>query len=157
MRRWASSWARDATSFSAAGSLLPPRPAPSAMSAHATLLQRGGLASGIAVSERAIQRSNAVAEDVAGAAGPSAEPEPTLVTFSNDEDPNATVIKLCGRNETALLMQLTAVFIGNELTVSSANINTDAQGVVCDIFRVTDAAGGKVRCAVCRWGVVRVW
>ena len=68
-----------------------------------------------------------------------------MVNFNNDEDPGSTVIKLCGRNDTALLMQLTAVFISNELTVSSANINTDAQGVVCDIFRVTDNNGGKVR------------
>jgi UTP:GlnB (protein PII) uridylyltransferase len=66
------------------------------------------------------------------------------VAFSNDEDPAATVIKLCGRNDTALLMQLTAVFISNDLAVSSANINTDAQGVVCDIFRVTASSGGKV-------------
>lgn len=66
------------------------------------------------------------------------------VEFSNSEDPQCTVITLSGRRDTALLMQVTGVFTSNDVAVSSANINSGSEGSVCDVFRVTDAAGGKV-------------
>jgi hypothetical protein len=66
------------------------------------------------------------------------------VEFSNDIDSQCTVITICGRNDTALLMQVTAVLTRTELAVGSANINSDTDGQVCDIFRVTDAAGKKL-------------
>jgi alpha-amylase len=92
---------------------------------------------------------DAAAAAAAAAAAPPSNDDTAWVTFSNDDDEDATVIRLCGRNETRLLLQLTSVFIASGVEVVSANINTDAEGKVCDMFLVTDGAGGKI--APARW------
>lgn len=84
----------------------------------------------------------------ADAAAPS-----VAVEFSNTEDPQCTVIKLRGRTDTALLMQITAVFTAADVAVSSASINSGSEGTVLDEFRVTDAKGDKLPEE--HWGLLR--
>jgi len=64
--------------------------------------------------------------------------------FSNKEDATCTVMNICGRNETSLLMKLTSVLESKEIFVSSANLNTKQEGLVCNIFRITDAQGNQI-------------
>ena len=56
-------------------------------------------------------------------------------------------MQMCGRNGTEVLAQITNILTGAGLAVSSANINTGAEGPVCDIFRITNAEGKQVRMA----------
>ncbi len=69
---------------------------------------------------------------------------PPSITFSNDADAAGTVINIFGENHTGLLMQLTAVFMANDIMVGSASIKTEDGGSLCNVFCVTDAAGAKI-------------
>ncbi|GAB4823092.1 hypothetical protein N2152v2_010138 [Parachlorella kessleri] len=66
------------------------------------------------------------------------------VSFDNDEDPQCTVITLNGRNETALLTQVTSVLSACSLSVASAMINSSVDGCICDVFRVTSPDGNQI-------------
>ena len=59
-------------------------------------------------------------------------------------DPTCTTMQMCGRNGTEVLARITNVLTGAGLSVSSANINTGAEGPVCDIFRITNSEGKQV-------------
>ncbi len=80
--------------------------------------------------------------------------EEEVVSFSNSADDSCTVMNVCGRNDTVLLMQLTALLETKGIVVASANLNTFEHGAVCNIFRITEIDGAKVRQlsrALCRF------
>lgn len=68
-----------------------------------------------------------------------------VITFSNDVDEQCTLVTICGRSDTATLIQLTSVFNSSEIIVASANFNSpEIDGDVCNVFRVTDNNGNKL-------------
>lgn len=69
------------------------------------------------------------------------------VEFDNATDRDSTIIRLTGQTRADLLHTLTGAFSALELSVTSAVIRSSRQGVVQDIFKVTDADGQKVSTA----------
>lgn len=67
-----------------------------------------------------------------------------LVEFDNDEDPDATVIRVSGQDKSDLLMALTGAFNSLDLRVCSASISSTDDGAVMDVFHVTDMQDKKV-------------
>ena len=68
-----------------------------------------------------------------------------MLSFSNSIDESCTVLNICGRNDTSMLMQCTALLEIKGIVVASANLNAQQDGLVCNIFRITDKDGNKVR------------
>ena len=68
-----------------------------------------------------------------------------MLSFSNSIDESCTVLNICGRNDTSMLMQCTALLEVKGIVVASANLNAQQDGLVCNIFRITDKDGNKVR------------
>ncbi|KAL4522614.1 hypothetical protein Ndes2526A_g01021 [Nannochloris sp. 'desiccata'] len=89
-----------------------------------------------------------VAAPEASEQGSSSSPA-VSVTFNHEASPDGTVINIFGQNQPGLLMQLTSVFMANDIIVNSANITTEDDGSVCNIFCVTDPEGNKI--ASDRW------
>lgn len=71
--------------------------------------------------------------------------EEEVLSFSNSADDSCTVMNVCGRNDTVLLMQLTALLETKGIVVASANLNAFEHGAVCNVFRITEIDGAKVR------------
>ena len=71
-------------------------------------------------------------------------PPEELLKISNELDPSMTVLNICGRNDTSMLMQATALLEIKGMVVASANLNAKEEGVVCNIFRITDKEGNKI-------------
>ena len=71
-------------------------------------------------------------------------PSLVAINFSNDSDPDGTVINIFGPNQVGLLMQLTSVFMENNIVVNAANITSEDDGTVCNVFCVTDSNGVKI-------------
>ena len=89
--------------------------------------------------------SQGVSDGVPGAAS-----DEELLRFSNSIDDACTVLNICGRNDTSMLMQATALLEIKGIVVASANLNAKEEGVVCNIFRITDKDGKKI--GEERWG-----
>eukprot|EP00889_Picochlorum_renovo_P002336 jgi/Picre1/29366/NNA_004756.t1 len=70
--------------------------------------------------------------------------EEEILSFSNSADDSCTVMNVCGRNDTVLLMQLTALLETKGIVVASANLNAFEHGAVCNVFRITEIDGAKV-------------
>jgi len=100
----------------------------------------------LASNDRIARRSSSVDDAEATAAEEAAgQPPPEeLLKISNDLDPSSTVLNICGRNDTSMLMQATALLEIKGIVVASANLNAKEEGVVCNIFRVTDRDGNKI-------------
>lgn len=64
--------------------------------------------------------------------------------FDNEEDPEATVIRVSGQDKSDLLMALTGAFNSLDLRVCSASISSMDNGAVMDVFHVTDSHDEKV-------------
>ncbi len=90
----------------------------------------------------AVQGPN-LPSDMGGVEGNVGE-QSVLLKFSNDIDADCTVLNICGRNDTSMLMQATALLEIKGIVVSGANLNAKEEGVVCNVFRITDRDGGKI-------------
>jgi hypothetical protein len=89
--------------------------------------------------------------EMASLAGQTGDMQPgeddvASVVMSNDEHEDFTVIRLRGRdnNTGGLLAKLTILFAKNELTIASANISTEDDGTLQDVFNISDVDGNKV-------------
>lgn len=68
-----------------------------------------------------------------------------LVEFDNEEDPDATVIRVTGQDKTDLLMALTGGFNSLDLRVNSASISSNNdEGRVMDVFHITTASDQQI-------------
>lgn len=67
----------------------------------------------------------------------------TAVTIDNDADESSTVVIVDAQNVPGLLTAMTAVFRDLQLEVTRAEVDT-SNGVVRDMFLVTDSSGSKV-------------
>lgn len=67
-----------------------------------------------------------------------------ILSFSNDIDDFYTILNICGRNDTSMLMQCTNLLEIKGIVVESASLNALQEGVVCNIFRITDKDGKKI-------------
>lgn len=67
-----------------------------------------------------------------------------ILQFSNSQDESFTILNICGRNDTSMLMQCTNLLEIKGIVVSSASLNAQQEGVVCNIFRITDKDGKKI-------------
>lgn len=68
-----------------------------------------------------------------------------ILQFSNSLDENFTILNICGRNDTSMLMQCTNLLEIKGIVVESASLNARQEGVVCNIFRITDKDGNKIK------------
>ncbi len=68
-----------------------------------------------------------------------------ILSFSNTADDFFTILNICGRNDTSMLMQCTNLLEIKGIAVESASLNALQEGVVCNIFRITDKEGNKVK------------
>lgn len=68
-----------------------------------------------------------------------------ILQFSNSQDDSFTILNICGRNDTSMLMQCTNLLEIKGIVVESASLNAQQEGVVCNIFRITDKEGNKIQ------------